>query len=72
MMFRQEGIFTLQLSPRTVLINMRVSEDFKLAAEAAAERENRSLTSYVETLVLADLKRTGHLTAEKSTTAKKK
>jgi hypothetical protein len=51
---------------------MRVSEDFKLAAEAAAERENRSLTSYVETLVLADLKRTGHLAAEKTTTTRKK
>jgi uncharacterized protein (DUF1778 family) len=31
---------------------MRVSPDFKAAAEAAATAENRSLTSFVENLVL--------------------
>lgn len=42
----------MKLSPRTILINMRVSPDFKAAAEAAAMAENRSLTSFVEKLVL--------------------
>ena len=42
----------MKLSPRTLLINMRVSPDFKAAAEAAAMAENRSLTSFVEKLIL--------------------
>jgi hypothetical protein len=31
---------------------MRVSEDFKAAAEDAARAENRSLTSFIEKLVI--------------------
>jgi hypothetical protein len=51
----------MKLSPRTVLINMRVSEDFKEAAEGAAVRDNRSLTGYIEKLVIDDLRRDGQL-----------
>jgi uncharacterized protein (DUF1778 family) len=61
----------LQLSPRTVLINMRVSQDFKDAAEAAAKRDNRSLTSYIETLVLADVRKSGSPTNDPSSNVKK-
>lgn len=42
----------MEMTPRTVLINMRVSEDFKAAAEEAARAENRSLTSFIEKLII--------------------
>lgn len=49
----------MELSPRTVLINLRVSEDFKAAAERAAKADNRSLTGFIEKLVLDHLEATG-------------
>jgi len=55
---RQEDIFTVELSPRTVLINLRVSQDFKAAAERAAKADNRSLTGFIEKLVLDHLEAT--------------
>ena len=47
------------MSPRDVLINFRVSKEFKAAAEAAAKADNRSLTSFIEKLVLDHLQRSG-------------
>ena len=48
----------MELSPRTVLINLRVSEEFKAAAERAAKADNRSLTGFLEKLVLDHLQKT--------------
>lgn len=42
----------MNLTPRTKLINMRVSEEFKAAAEDAAKADRRSLTGLIEKLVL--------------------
>jgi hypothetical protein len=55
----------MELSPRTVLINMRVSEAFKAAAEAKAKSDHRSLTAYIEKLVLDDLAASGQKSARK-------
>lgn len=45
----------MKLSPRTVLVNIRVSPEFKAAAEEAAAADNRSLTGFIEKLVLDHL-----------------
>lgn len=42
----------MNLTPRTKLINIRVSEEFKAAAEDAAKADHRSLTGLIEKLVL--------------------
>lgn len=55
----------MKMTPRTVLINMRVSEDFKAAAEEAARAENRSLTSFIEKLVI------DHMTIQKRSAKQK-
>ena len=49
----------MKLSPRTAQVNLRISPDLKQAAEAAAEADNRSLTSLIEKLIVDHLKATG-------------
>jgi hypothetical protein len=51
----------MKLSPRNAQVNLRISEDLKKAAEAAAEADNRSLTSLIEKLLLDHLRATGQI-----------
>jgi hypothetical protein len=40
---------------RSAQVNLRLKPSMKAAAEKAAEADNRSLTSYIETLIANDL-----------------
>lgn len=44
---------------KTALMNLRVDPKVKAVAELAAERDNRSLTSFVEVLILTHCKQLG-------------
>jgi hypothetical protein len=46
---------------KTARLMMRLRPEVKEAAERAAEDANRSLASFVETLLIERLKKTGHL-----------
>jgi hypothetical protein len=46
---------------KNVAISIRVTEEVKNAAEKAAEDDTRSVTSYVEKLIIEDLKAKGYL-----------
>jgi predicted HicB family RNase H-like nuclease len=46
---------------KSVAISIRVTEEVKKAAEKAADDDTRSVTSYVEKLILDDLKTKGYL-----------
>jgi hypothetical protein len=46
---------------KNVAISIRVTEDVKKAAEKAAKDDTRSVTSYVEKLIIEDLKAKGYL-----------
>ena len=48
----------MQLSPKTVDLSLRVSPDLKEAVVKAAKAQHRSLTSFIEVLVLAHLDKT--------------
>ncbi len=58
-------LYIMEMTPRTVLINIRVSEQFKAAAEEAARADNRSLTGFIEKLVL------DHISSKKSPSKRK-
>lgn len=51
----------MKLSPRTAQVNLRISPELKREAEAAAEADNRSLTSLIEKLLIDHLRATGRL-----------
>jgi hypothetical protein len=46
---------------KNIAISIRVSEDIKAAAEKAAQDDTRTVTSYVERLIVEDLKAKGYL-----------
>jgi hypothetical protein len=46
---------------KTARFQIRMRPDVKEAAERAAEEVNRSLASFIETLLIEKLKKTGHL-----------
>jgi hypothetical protein len=46
---------------KNVAISIRVSEAIKLAAEKVAKDDTRTVTSYVEKLIVEDLKAKGYL-----------
>ena len=41
---------------RSEIVRLRVTPDLKAAIQAAAQAENRSLTNYIENLILRSLK----------------
>ena len=49
------------METKSVQVNMKVRPSFKKAAEMAAADDNRSLTSYIEKVVIEDLKKRGYL-----------
>ena len=51
----------MKLSPRTAQVNFRISPDLKKLGEEAAEHQNRSLSSLLETLLIAHLSENGLL-----------
>jgi hypothetical protein len=61
----------MKLSPRTAQVNLRVSPELKEAAEAAAEEQQRSLTSLIEVLLMKHLRETGRIPDNKQTKSKR-
>lgn len=59
------------VAEKTVSMSFRVSPTFKALLEAAATRENRSLTNMLETLLLAYCEQHG-ITAPSTKTSKPK
>ena len=56
---------------KTIAMSFRVSPHFKVLLEAAAARENRSMTNMLETLLFAYCEQQG-LKEQKSSTGKSK
>lgn len=50
---------------KTATMNLRVNPQVKEVAELAAERDNRSLASFIEVIILAHCKRIGIKTEAK-------
>jgi hypothetical protein len=54
---------TIAIMKKNVAISVRVSEAVKQAAERAAKDDTRTVASYVEKLIIDDLKAKGYLKA---------
>jgi hypothetical protein len=55
---------------KTATLNLRIAPKVKEAAEQAADDDNRSLTSLVETLLLSHLREHGYLPRDAASAAK--
>jgi hypothetical protein len=53
---------------KTAAVSVRLPEDVKAALERAAEKDQRSVASYVEILLTKHLQAEGHLRPAKKTT----
>jgi uncharacterized protein (DUF1778 family) len=51
----------MKMSPRDTQINVRISAQVKRLAEEAAEADSRSMSSFIEKLIMDHLREHGHL-----------
>jgi hypothetical protein len=62
----KQRVTLADMAKRTALLNMRIEPEVKEAAEKAAEDDRRSLSGYVEKLLVEHLRKLGYLKARRS------